>query len=275
MLMVVGCTSVEFQRSRLRVSDGTNLSVLESSSDRPVPRDLTIVFLPGWSMPASIWQPQLEYFGDRYRVLALDPRGQGESDVPETGFTAERRAADIDELLQPLDQVVLVGWSLGALEALQYIDMFGSDRLAAVVLVDSSVGEEPVPPSETSFLDALKSKREETLRGFVKAIIKSPLTDAQVATLVKGAQRMSVEQSLALLSYPFERTHWKRIAHAFSKPLLYVVTPMFAEQAENLKNNRPGTQIELFRDAGHTLFVDEPDRFNQLLREFIERLPRR
>ena len=83
---------------------------------------------------------------------------------------------------------------------------------------------------------------------------------------------MPVENSIALLSYPFVRTHWKEIAHAFKKPLLYIVTPQFEEQARNLQKNRPGTQIEIFRDAGHALFVDDPNRFNVIVEKFATSL---
>jgi microsomal epoxide hydrolase len=80
---------------------------------------------------------------------------------------------------------------------------------------------------------------------------------------------MPLADSIALLSYPYERTHWKEIAHALDKPLLYVVTPQFAAQAQNLEKNRPGTRIEIFERAGHALFVDEPERFNSLLAGFV------
>jgi microsomal epoxide hydrolase len=86
---------------------------------------------------------------------------------------------------------------------------------------------------------------------------------------------MSLDQSIALLSYPFPRTHWKEIVHAFTKPLLYVVTPQFEEQAANLQKNRPGTEVEVFKDAGHCLFVDDPERFNALIRRFAESLSHR
>jgi non-heme chloroperoxidase len=93
--------------------------------------------------------------------------------------------------------------------------------------------------------------------------------------LVNGAKRMPVEGSIALLSYPFERTHWKEIARGFKKPLLYIVTPQFEEQAQNLQKNRPGTQVEIVRDSGHALFVDEPERFNELVLRFAQTLPTR
>ena len=55
-------------------SDGVRLHYLEAG-----PRLAhTIVFVPGWTMPAWIWQPQLQAFAQRYHVVAFDPRGQGD-----------------------------------------------------------------------------------------------------------------------------------------------------------------------------------------------------
>jgi microsomal epoxide hydrolase len=272
--MAQGCATQVTRRS-LQTSDGVVLSVLESGREHAGSGKLTIALVTGWSMPASIWENQLEDLGRSYHTLAIDPRGQGASQVPADGFTAERRASDLKEFLDPLSNVLLVGWSLGAIESLQYIHMYGAGRLAGLVLVDSSVGEEPAPPPGGTFLQALRDDRDKTLDGFVRAIFKSARSDAEVAAMVDGAKRMSLDQSIALLSYPFPRTHWKEIAHAFTKPLLYVVTPQYAEQAANLQKNRPGTEVEVFNDAGHTLFVDDPERFNARLRRFAESLPHR
>jgi len=95
---------------------------------------------------------------------------------------------------------------------------------------------------------------------------------AYIAELVRGAKRMTVENSVALLDYPYERAHWRSIARTFDKPFLYVVTPQFEQQAVNLKKNRPATQIEVFKKAGHALFADEPERFNALIEKFAKRL---
>jgi len=272
--MAQGCAT-QIARRSLQTSDGVALSILEAGREHAASEKLTIALITGWSMPAAIWQNQLEEFGRSYHTLAIDPRGQGESPVPADGFTAERRASDLKEFLDPLENVLLIGWSLGAIESLQYVHMFGAERLAGMVLVDSSVGEEPAPAPGGTFLQALRDDRDKTLDGFVRAIFKSARSETEVAQMVAGAKRMSVEQSIALLSYPFPRTHWKVIAHAFKKPLLYVVTPQFEEQAQNLQKNRPGTQVEVFKDAGHTLFVDEPARFNAVIRKFAASLTRR
>jgi non-heme chloroperoxidase len=268
--MVPGRAS-QIARQTIETSDGVTLSLLEVGRDRR--SGLTIVVVPGWLMPAAIWRNQLEEWGKHFPALAMDPRGQGESAVARAGYTAERRATDIKEVLEPLSNVLLVAWSLGAIEALQYIHMFGDEKLAGLALVDSSVGEHPAPPPGESFLQALREDRDHTLENFVRAIFKTPRTESEVAALVAGAKRLAVEDSIALLSYPFPRKHWNDIVHRFTKPLLYAVTPQYEEQARNLQKRRPATKVEIFRRAGHALFADEPGRFNMLIEGFARRLP--
>lgn len=253
------------QRRRFKTSDGVFLSVIESG---PREAALTFAFIPGWCMPAWLWQPQMEALSAHHRVIALDPRGQGESEVPAQGYNFARRAADIHECLRPYQNVVLVGWSLGALEALEYAHRFGEDKLAGMVLVDSSVGELPVPPPEGSFLDDLRRDRDDVLDSFVREMYAKPRPEAETQRLLRDVKRISLDDSIALLSSGIPREHWKECAHAFVKPLLYMVTPQFEAQALNLKKNRPATRIEIFKDAGHALFADEPARFNDLILDF-------
>jgi microsomal epoxide hydrolase len=262
-------------RHGFRTSDKVTLSFLESGREHRKSSRPAIALIPGWCMPASLWLRQLEAFGRRYHTLALDPRGQGSSQAPKFGYTAERRATDLHEFFRSLDDnVLLVGWSLGAIESLHYVHMYGAERLAAMALVDSSVGEEPAPPPGGRFAKRLRSERDRTLREFTRAIFAKPPPASEVEDLVRGAKRMALKDSLALLSYPFERMHWRNIARGFTKPLLYAVTPQFQAQAENLKKHRPETQVEVFRDAGHALFVDQAERFNALIEDFAAGLSR-
>lgn len=257
------------QRRRIVMSDGVVLSAIEAAGPAAAP--LAIALIPGWCMPAWLWQAQLDALSVHYLVIALDPRGQGESDVPAQGYNFERRATDLCEFLRPYKNVLLVGWSLGALEVLEYAHRFGEDKLAGMVLVDSSVGELPVPPPGGDFLDELRADRDKTLNDFVRDMYAKPRPDHETAALLQDVKRISLDNSIALLSSGIPREHWKACAQAFKKPLLYVVTPQFEEQARNLEKNRPGTRIALFSDAGHTLFVDEPERFNALLLDFAAR----
>lgn len=255
-------------------SDGVRLHVIEAGESRP--GEPVIAFVPGWSMPASIWRRQLETLGANHHVVALDPRGQGRSDTPAEGFNTERRAEDIHEFVSRHAPVVLVTWSLGSLEALQYVHTHGDASLSALVIVDSSVGEGPAPaprnPAVPGFQDELRRDRAAVVEGFVRAMFRSQQPEPDLLALRDGALRIPLEQSLSL--FPGERIpreRWRDTAHRFSKPLLYAVTPQFAAQAESLKANRPGTRVELFESAGHALFVDEAERFNAVLADFIRR----
>ena len=271
LLMANQAGAAEVARRTFQTSDKVTLSFLEAGTERAGGKSPTIVLVPGWLMPATIWRRQLDAFGRRYSTLAFDPRGQGESEVAPSGYTAERRATDLREFLAGRSRVVLVGWSLGGIEALQYVQMFGASQLAGLVLVDSTVGEDPAAGSGGTFKESLRADRDKTLRDFVHAIFAKPRSEKEIAELTRSAKRLPLENSLALLDYPYDRAHWRRIARAFDKPLLYAVTPQYEQQAANLKKNRPATQIEIFRKAGHALFVDEPERFNALLEKFIAR----
>lgn len=261
------------ERTSFLTGDGVRLSYLRA--ERPGARP--IVFVPGWCLPADLWQMQLETFAGTHAVYALDPRGQGESDAPATGYTADRRAADLHEFLQRLARpAVIVAWSLAGLESLHLVHGFGTRRVAALVLVDSSVGEGPATRGDgvASFRQRLREDRPAALRGFVTAIFKRPLPEAETLRLAEAMQRMPLEASLDLLTYPQPREHWRAIARSFKKPFLYAYTAQYATQARLLKQARPATSVALFEEAGHALFVDAPEQFNRELARFLATLPR-
>jgi non-heme chloroperoxidase len=246
-------------------SDRVRLHVLESGSQQG--RGTLFAFVPGWSMPATLFRPQLVGLGERHAVAVLDPRGQGESEVPASGYAISRRAQDIAEFIARYKgkRVILVGWSLGALESLEYVQARGAGALHALVLVDSSVGEDPPPGGGGTLVADLRRDRPAALESFARAIFKTPRADSEIFAIRDQAMRMPLGASLALFPSGVPRERWRGIARAYPGKLVYVVTPQFAEQAGNLKKARPATRVEVFNDAGHALFADEPERFNELL----------
>lgn len=233
----------------------------------------TLLFVPGWLMPAAIWRPQIEYFARKYRVIAFDPRSQGDSQIAPSGNNIQRRAEDLNDLIQHLQsrRVVLIGWSLGVLEALLYIKTHGDDRVAALVFVDNSVGEEPPPTRGSTRRDPGPWDREREMADFVSSMFKSPQQPAYLTWLTGEVMRTPVEVSLSLLAIPYPRTFWRSAIYATRKPLLYAVTTSLIGQADNLKRKRKRTSIEVFADAGHALFVDDHERFNSVLDGFLDK----
>ena len=65
-------------------SDGVKLHYLESGAGP------AILFVPGWTGVAEFWAPQMRHFAGSHRVVALDPRSQGDSDKPAEGIIRVR-----------------------------------------------------------------------------------------------------------------------------------------------------------------------------------------
>jgi non-heme chloroperoxidase len=251
-------------------SDGVRLHYLEAGPAR----SHTIVLVPGWTMPAWIWGPQIAALSRSYHVIAFDPRGQGDSEVAPTGYEPGRRGQDIAELIAVVSSrpVLLVGWSLGVLDTLAYIHAHGDARIAGLVLVDNSVGEEPAPlPARIRPRRGPRPPHEEYMREFVRSMFRKPQSESYLEMLTDATLRTPEYACTALLSYPVPRSYWREAVYATAKPLLYAVRPAFGGQALNLQRYRPGTEIAIFPDAGHALFVDDAFRFNALVQDFVQR----
>lgn len=229
------------------------------------------MLVPGWTMPASIWAPQIEHFSQHYRVIAFDPRSQGASAIARSGHNMTRRSQDLAELIAHLKapRVVLVGWSLAVLEALHYVHAHGDANVAGLVLVDNSVGEDPAPQRGGNFMARLQADRNKVMSEFVRDMFRSPQTPAYLDALTEQSLKTPYKASVQLLTIKQPREFWRSAVYATAKPVLYVVTPRLKGQAENLQNKRPLTRTAVFDDAGHALFVDEPARFNALVDEFL------
>jgi pimeloyl-ACP methyl ester carboxylesterase len=112
--------------------DGTSLFVQDWGVGRPV------VFLAAWTFDASIWGNYIVALNDRgYRCVAPDRRGHGRSGMPMTGYDLETLTADVADVIEQRDlrDVTLVAYSMGSIEAVNYLDRFGSDRISKLVLV--------------------------------------------------------------------------------------------------------------------------------------------
>lgn len=254
----------------LTTSDGVRLHVSDQGSQTAP----ALVFVPGWTMPGWIFQPQVDAFQRGYRVVLLDPRGQGSSEVPATGYDHVRRGEDVADLIGALGNrmVVLVGWSLGVLDCLSYVQQNGDGRLAGLVLVDNSVGEEPAPrPGPRTSTRGPRLEREERMRRFVSGMFVRQPSPAYLEALTEATLRTPPDAAAALLSYPVPRTYWRDALYSVRKPVLYVVRPRFAEQAANVQARHPNAETAVFNGVGHALFVEDAARFNGLMGDWMRR----
>ena len=126
-----------------------------------------VVLLAGWPFDARSWEPQLlPLLQAGYRVITVDRRGFGRSSAPVTGYNFDTLSADVEVLLRTLDlnDVTLVGFSLGTGEVARYIGKFGTDRLRSAVLLES------LTPSFAHSDDNPKGVDEAGVKGVQQAI---------------------------------------------------------------------------------------------------------
>lgn len=112
--------------------DGTQIYFKDWGSGKPV------LFSHGWPLDADMWEYQMEYLSSRgFRTIAFDRRGFGRSDQPWTGNDYDTFADDIAQLIEHLDlqDVTLVGFSMGGGDVARYIARHGSARVAGLVLL--------------------------------------------------------------------------------------------------------------------------------------------
>ncbi|MEZ5865601.1 MAG: alpha/beta hydrolase [Geminicoccaceae bacterium] len=129
-----GGTRDPVRRRDVRTSDGARLSLVEAGHGPP------FVILPAWTNAAIEYAPQIDDFAHDHRVIAVDMRGHGRSEQVEHGYRVSRFAADLRDVLEALDlrDAVAMGHSMGCAVIWAYLDTFGPDRLAKLVLVDQA-----------------------------------------------------------------------------------------------------------------------------------------
>src|SRR3954451_4615562 len=99
-----------------------------------------VVLLSGWPVDSRSWEPQVfTLLQAGYRVIAYDRRGFGQSSRPAGGYDFDTLAGDLDKVLAELDlhDATLVGFSLGTGELARYVGTYGTDRLKALVFIES------------------------------------------------------------------------------------------------------------------------------------------
>lgn len=108
------------------------------------PQERTVVLLHGLASSSEIWSSVAPLLARGTRVVALDQRGHGRSDKPDTGYDFPSVVGDLDAFLHQLgvQRPILVGHSWGANVALEYAAA-QPDRVAALVLVDGGLDELP------------------------------------------------------------------------------------------------------------------------------------
>jgi len=252
-----------------------------------------LVMLPGWSQTAELFRPQVETLSATHEVLALDHRGHGRSDTPAAGYHIHRLAADVHEVLTTLDlrEVRLLGHSMGCAVIWSYLELFGDDRIAAVVLVDQmpcalrnplwadadaeQAGATIDVDGLWAFTNGLRGDGEDPRIGFLSGTTSDGLDADVLDRLV--AENLLFDRTLAAGLLFDTATHdWRAALGGIDVPTLVVAgdspnVPIASQRA--MAEAIPGARFEHVGGVSggtHFPFVESPAAFGAAVADFLD-----
>lgn len=273
---------------RTMLLHGQELSYVDSG-EGPV-----VLFIHGMLGSQHHWAHLVDRMDDTQRVLLPDLFGHGASAKPMGDYSLSSHAATLRDLLDQLEieTVTLVGHSLGGGIAMQFFYLF-PERVERLVLVASGgLGREVTPLLRSATLPGA----EPVLGVVASSWVTSRLQDLGRAASKVGWKAADAEDSVAWRSFTSLGDRESRRAFlATTKSvidlggqtvsahghLLDVDPPptlavwgskdriIPAWHALKAQESMPELRVELFEGAGHFPHLDDPDRFADLLREFI------
>ena len=206
--------------------DGIKIHYLEARPPAASSKGPTLLFVPGWTMPAWIWEQQIAHFAKTHRVVAMDPRSQGESSQTSEGHYPAARARDIKAVVDQLQlaPVVLVGWSMGVTEAAAYVDQFGTDTLAGLVLVDGWAGADydpKVTPQMWQWAAGFQKNRQAQTEAFIHSMFKKPQSEEYLKRVTQASLRTPTNSAVALFVGASPATTAPRLGRSTSRRCLW------------------------------------------------------
>ncbi|MFC0190203.1 alpha/beta fold hydrolase [Fictibacillus aquaticus] len=260
------------------LSDQTKLHYTEAGSGTPV------IFLHGVWMSSRFFEKQLPYFKEHYQTILLDFRGHGQSDYPPHGHTIETYARDLHEFIngKKLKNVVLAGWSMGAFVVWEYLKQFGDANIKANVIVDEMASDFKWPdfpigafdfPTLIHFMRGVQHDRRATLEGFVPLMFKEDLTEKDKDWIMDEVTRMPESIASAIL-FDQSVVDYRADFPDMKNPSLLCfgrdekLIPVAA--GEHIRDLLPNAKLEIFENSCHCPFLEETDRFNTVVHEFIQ-----
>ncbi len=268
-------------------NDGTRLHYIEAGSGKP------LVMIPGWSQTAAQFRDQIAGLSDRYRVIAIDMRGHGESDKPDHGYRIQRLSADVHEFLTAnrLTNVTLAGHSMGCSVIWGYWELYGKDRLAKLILIDQMpmITANPVwSDKEKEDAGAILDKDSlysvtnalagpdgvKTTEGFITGMFTKQYPREEVAWVIEQNLKMPREYAARLL-YDHATNDWRDVIPLINIPTLVVgaKTSLVVWKSQVWVGSQiPGSRVEIFEEdegGNHFMFMENSEKFNRIVKEFM------
>lgn len=254
--------------------DDIQMAYADTGLGRPV------VLLHGYPFNRSLWNEQVAALSNSYRVIVPDLRGFGETDASAGTATMNRMAQDVADLLDHLEitRAAIGGLSMGGYVALAFYKQFPS-RARALVLADTRAQADTEEAKQTRAQQAEKALAE-GMAGIADAMLPKLLTPETVSKrpeVVKRVRdmmlRTKAQGAAAALQGMAQREDQTPLLANVSVPALILVgaedaiTPV--ADSEKMNREISGSRLVVLENAGHVSNLEQTERFNQALLEFL------
>ncbi|MDQ4130034.1 MAG: alpha/beta hydrolase [Actinomycetota bacterium] len=251
--------------------------------DDAAPREAPwLVLLHGLGYGRRGWGPVVHRLAEHFRVVLVDNRGIGDSDVPEGPYTAAEMAADVVAVLDEagIDRAHLLATSLGGMIA-QEVACRYPERVERLVLVASTPGGEAAYPIPERTLQLIADMSELEPRELLRRAVENACHDDTVKTrpqLVEQIVSSRLEeaqdpdgwraQAAAGVTYQAD----ERLASIQAPTLVihgdgdHVVDP---RNADLLAAQIPSARQVRLAGAGHLAYWEDPARFAREVVDFL------
>jgi non-heme chloroperoxidase len=269
--------------SFIKTTNGTNLFYIDWGTGAPV------ILVHGWSQNTEGWEYLIHHLNDNgFRCIAFDQRGCGRSDQPWRGYDYHSLAEDLAVLIEKLglDNVVLVGHSMGCGVITQYLADFGESRVQKAVfigtitpgLVKSASNPQGI---DRVHLDAAVDFMKRDRPAFVYSLvddffgppseynkISSYFSEWIIASTLKASARAAIEtQKTAVLS------DQKEELKSISLPVLILhgdkdTNPIHLS-AEPTHQCLVNSTLKIYPGRHHGMYLTEPEMIAEAITEFV------
>lgn len=250
-----------------------------------------VVLIHGWPLSHRMWEPQVApLVAAGYRVISYDRRGFGDSDKPWDGYDYDTFAADLQALLITLElqDVTLVGFSMGGGEVARYLGRYGSERVSKAVLAAAVTPyllktDDNPDGVDKGLFDGFRSEIEKDRLAFMDGFTKMFVNwDDANPPISKEQQHYS--HTIAALASPrgteqcviaFSETDFRADLAQFTVPTLLIhgdsdqIVPLEVS-AQKAAPLIAGSRLEVVSGAPHGLNLTHKNEFNRLLLEFLQ-----